>query len=285
MPSSPPLSVLITWCNRPEFEYALSQNRHWLIEAEAEVLIINCAGDHAALARMVSTVQLPCAKLIRVPHPRFNKALSLNLGIHLSKAEIIFTMDADIVSSSFPVKVEAQQLKTAFATVRWMHESKPDDPVLKPALTEGTAYVQTVEQSHGLTFRWSDGTVSTVTTARKSLFNGSRAGAGQLMARKEHLIAVGGYNSDLEHWGWEDNDMQLRLAKFLGLQHIESGEVIHLSHSDGSRAMYGETRASLTWHNLKQSIQRYSSHDFLGTLVSDISKWGERCEVEDVSRK
>lgn len=285
MSSSPPLSVLITWSNRAEFEYALSQNRHWLIETEAEVLIINCAGDHSTLARMVSAVPLPCAKLIRVPHPRFNKALSLNLGIHLSKAEIIFTMDADIVSSSFPVKVEAQQLKTAFATVRWMHESKPDDPVLKPAITEETAYVQTVEQSHSLTFRWSDGTVSTVTTARKSLFNGSRAGAGQLMARKEHLIAVGGYNSDLEHWGWEDNDMQLRLAKFLGLQHIESGDVIHLSHDDGSRAMYGETRASLTWHNLKQSVQRYSSNSFLGTLVSDISKWGEYCEVEDVSRK
>jgi hypothetical protein len=89
----------------------------------------------------------------------------------------------------------------------------------------------------------------------------------------------------LEHWGWEDNDMQLRLAKFFGLQHIESGDVIHLSHDDGSRAMYGETRASLTWHNLKQSVQRYSSHDFLGTFVSDVSQWGEHCEVEDVSRK
>lgn len=285
MPSSPPLSILIPWCNRPELEYALSQNRDWFIQAEAEVLIINCAGDHQALTRMISRDQWPCLKLVRVPHPRFNKALSLNLGIHLSRAEVIFTMDADIVAAGFPVQIQAHRLQAAFATVRWMHESNPENPVLKPTPAGEAAYVQAVDQSHSLTFSWSDGTVSTVTTARKSLMNGGRAGAGQLMARRDHLIAVGGYNSELEHWGWEDNDMQLRLVKFLGLQHIESGEVIHLSHGDGSRAMYGETRATLTWHNLKQSVQRYSSNNFLGTLASDVSQWSESCEVEDVSRK
>lgn len=281
MPLYPPLSILIPWCNRPELEYALSQNRPWFIQAEAEVLIINCGGDQDRLRRMTAGAHLPGLKLIKAPYPRFNKALSLNLGIHLSRAEILFTMDADIVSAGFPVKVEAHRLKRAFATVRWLHESNPENPVLKPAPTGGAAYVSAVDQSHSLTFNWSDGTTSSVTTARKSLMDGSRAGAGQLMARREHMIAVGGYNSDLEHWGWEDNDIQLRLVKLLGLDHIESGDVIHLSHDDGSRAMYGETRATLTWHNLKQSIQRYSSNNFLGTLESDVGKWSEGCEVEE----
>jgi hypothetical protein len=281
MPSDPPLSILIPWCNRPELEYALSQNRHWFLQTEAEVLIINCAGDHQVAARIASSARLPRLKLVRVPCPRFNKALSLNLGIQLSKSEIIFTMDADIVADAFPVRVEADQLKSAFATVRWMHESKPEDPVLKPMRADGEAYVHAVDQSHSLTFYWSDGTASTVTTARKSLVNGSRAGAGQLLARKEHLIAVGGYNSALEHWGWEDNDMQLRLAKHLGLRHIESGDVTHLSHDDGSRAMYGETRATLTWHNLRQSVEQYSLNNFLGTFGSDVAQWSQLCEVEE----
>lgn len=277
------LAVLIPWCDRPGFQEALARNRPWLQQSGADVLILNCAGDQETLQSLVASLAWPQLQLIRIPYPRFNKALALNLGIHVTNAEWIFTLDADVVSDHSPVPLDLAFLKatldSSYVTVTWMHESDPSPPPLAGLRARRDSALRAVEQSHALTFYWADGSSSTVTTARTNLLSGSRAGAGLLLTRREHLAAVNGYNSALEHWGWEDNDVQFRLAKVLGLRHIEMGEVTHVSHGDAARAMYGESRSTLTWHNLRQSVERYAGLDFQGTLASDIAHWAARCEL------
>ena len=267
--------MVIPWSGRPELARTLEQNLGLLAAYTPEVLVVNCGGDPAALATSafegtghVRTIDLPAG--------RFNKALALNLGLHAAQADTVLTLDADVLLNAETLRTDGIDFETSFFTVEAMQETLPSEQPLEFLKGISGSVLAGVDQVHLLRFTWADGTTSEVRTARKSLVDGNRAGAGLLMVRKAHLVAIGGYNSKLEHWGWEDNDIQFRLRHVLGLQHVERGSVQHISHGDELRAMHGQTRADLTFLNLQRSVRAFAHGDFQGTLHADVLAWHER---------
>ncbi len=274
------LSVLIPWSGRPELARTLEHNIACLKEQRTEVIVVNCGGSAADLAAILQKVSSPMVRAIEIPASRFNKALALNIGIDVARADTVLTLDSDVLLNSETLLTEDINLEREFFSVESMREESPVEQPLQFLQDLREGQLVSVDQVHSLRFTWADGSKSEVRTARKSLVDGNRAGAGLLMVLKRHLVAVGGFNSSLESWGWEDNDIQFRLEHVLQLRHVERGYVVHITHGDDLRAMHGKTRADLTFFNLKRSLAAFAQGKFEGSLHADVREWRSRLRYE-----
>jgi hypothetical protein len=89
---------------------------------------------------------------------------------------------------------------------------------------------------------------------------------------------VEGYNADLQYWGWADYDVLLRLQRSLALEHCEVGSVIHLTHDDDSRALFGMSREYTNSVNFGICCERYAQGNFQGTYSRDVQSWLAKAE-------
>ena len=108
-----------------------------------------------------------------------------------------------------------------------------------------------------------------------------RAGPGILLAKKHDLLEVQGYNSNLETWGWEDDDILVRLQYALRLRRVQRGAALHLTHGDDRRALHGSGARSDRLNFLK-CCRNYSNGLFLGTYCSDVA-WAADKVTETIS--
>lgn len=269
-------SVIIPWANRDELPRSLSANQWWLQRADVEVLVVNCGGSTELLETILKASPLKHIRHIHVPRSRFNKCLALNVGIFSSRAKTVLILDADIILECDLIRETRSLLSNSFITLKEVRES---EPALQPA------QIAASRQEHGalmslsikrqVVFHWCDGTSTAVTTSRDDALVGSRSGPGILIANKEHLTSIAGYNSDLEFWGWEDNDIQVRLQKVLGLTSLEFGTAVHLTHGNDQRALGGGNPQQTNLTNLLTVCRRYSEGNFSGTYERDIREWFE----------
>ena len=221
-------------------------------------------------------------RLIDIPVSKFNKSLALNLGIYCSQAPSIFVLDADIMLRT-DILTEAQPLleDNSFVTVAKVLESD-----LPPASAESIAtlmrhlgndsFVTSIVQSNAVTLCFRDGTSVSIPTFKRYSIDGSRAGCGLLLVAKRHIVAIGGYNSALEHWGWEDNDVQLRLKRTLSLSEVEIGQAVHVTHGDDLRDLSGRSSVQTSIANFLTTCSRYAKGDFEGTYRDDLMLWKDR---------
>src|SRR5438270_813642 len=91
------VSVVIPWRDRPELEGTLAQNAPEFESVGADVLVVNCAGDAAALTAAIGRSGCPRVRQIDIPAPRFNKCLAQNIGVHLCRGGVVFMLDTDMV--------------------------------------------------------------------------------------------------------------------------------------------------------------------------------------------
>lgn len=269
----PRLSVLIPWCDRPEIRTALEHNVPILRQFDAELLILNCGGDSGELKRLCSgSESLRCTEIRRIdlPRSRFNRCYALNVGVYLSRSSIIFTLDADIILNAEIVR-DAMEIvnHTAFVTVEKVLESQPSNELFDSKNPKPLS----IMRKHFVEIALNDGTSISLCTFCRDEVDGSRAGPGLMFLKKEHLVRVGGYNADLQYWGWEDNDLQVRLTRVLNLEHREVGTVLHLSHGDESRALFGKNPKFTNRSNLGICCERYARGNFRGTYSTDVQSW------------
>jgi hypothetical protein len=273
MTNEPKLSVVIPWCNRDEVCRTLLHNCNAFQETCAEVVIVNCGGDVQRLRRALAHAEIGTLRLIDLPRPRFNKSLAINIGVYASRSPRLFVLDTDIcLHNNLIVEAVSHLEGQSFVTVRKVYESEPKSGWGGDIRD---TFIRSITNSNIIQLSFVDGTSIDI-RSREDAFDGSRSGNGLIFANTEHLIAIGGYNSELEGWGWEDDDIQLRLRKVLGLAHIEVGEVLHLSHGDEVRALFGASRRSSDAANFGLACRRYSRSDFCGTYLIDVSAWKER---------
>jgi glycosyltransferase involved in cell wall biosynthesis len=270
------ISVIIPWSGRLELARTLERNLEFLNHWPAEIIVVNCGGNHDDLTAILAQIRSPFVRQIGIPIPRFNKALALNLGIDAACASTVLTLDSDVLLNADSLSIQGIDLDRAFFSVASMRETSPAEQPFQFLLDEPASALVGVDQVHTLRFTWADGSITEARTARKSLVDGNRAGAGLVMARKAHFLAIGGYRSDLEYWGWEDNDLQFRLQHVLELVHVEGGYVEHITHGDELRAMYGKDRAELTFLNLKRSVAAFARSEFQGSFLDDVRAWSSR---------
>lgn len=274
MCSSPQLSVLIPWCSRPEIRTTLAQNVAIFRQFDCEILVLNCGGNAEQLGTLLQDsgiTELPEIRITDLRRPQFNKSYALNIGAYLSRSAKIFVLDADIFLNVETVRDALKMLEgSTFVTVKKVFESEPtklyeqEKSKSKPLSVITTYFVDI-----GLP----DGTSINIRTFRKNEMDGIRGGPGLIFVRKEHLIEIEGYNSGLQNWGWEDNDVRVRLKRVSGLEQCELGSVFHLSHPDSARALFGKSRECAIRDNLATVCERYAAGNFLGTYATDVELW------------
>lgn len=261
------LTVVIPWNNRPELERTLAQNAPIFRHFGLSIIIVNCGGNHEDLNRLVSAAKAK-ALLIELPRVEFNKSLALNIGIDYSSSEYIFALDADMIVPPKTMNDCLNALESgqvlSIARARETHP-RPDE-----AMPFGTNLCEIVHLQ-SVEFVWGNGQTTSAPSYRTYLSDGSRGGQGQLLVRRDDLLAIEGYNSQLREWGFEDIDMLIRLQHGLNLKHREIGEVIHLSHDDSVRALRGDSRRECNLRNLRIACEKYCKGNFKGSLSQDLS--------------
>jgi glycosyltransferase involved in cell wall biosynthesis len=272
-------SVLVPWCNRPELESTLIANRAFFQVQNVEILIINCGGDSEQLGMLTSTCDIDGLRLIEIPTPRFNKSLALNIAILLSRAPQLFILDADIVLES-NVFVDAARFvdANAFVTIERVSEVKPAYHwnTCDSGSTLDELSPISFERINDIEFHWRDGTSTRLETSHENIVDGTRAGPGLLIVKKENLLQIEGYNSDLEYWGWEDTDVQLRLTRLLKMHNARIGTVTHLSHTDNVRVLDMVDRTTSNLRNLSTVCSRYAQNNYFGSYSRDVMNWASK---------
>jgi hypothetical protein len=219
-------------------------------------LVVNAGGELALISSLLAQVKDTRVRLIDLPGQPFNKSQALNVGVHCSRGERIFMVDADILLAADTMKeIEGLRTEETFVTIRHVVESQG----LRSALLS-SEIVQTSE------YICSDGRRSYIEFRTGS--DNSRSGPGLLLLNKQDFVSVAGFNSALRDWNFEDYDFQLRLQLHLGIRRVLAGEVIHLSHIDGARAKRVESNR----RNRSIAESNYRRGKFMGTYAHDVDK-------------
>jgi N-terminal domain of galactosyltransferase len=270
MNDKPALSILIPWCERDELRLTLAANAPAFRGHDAEVLIINCGGSGQRLRDIISASEVTCVRQLDLSIPRFNRSLALNVGLSRARSDTIFVSDADVVLLS-DLPVEAMD-ERSFVTIEWVYESEAIE-MKEPADRSDSAVTLANTPTLELNFR--DGSRVRHQLSGRDRFGNRRAVAGLLLAKKRDLLNIQGYNSDLETWGWEDNDVIVRLQYVLGLQRVLSGTALHLTHGDIRRALSG-SRSQSNRRNLISCCRNYNNGLFLGSYHADIANLADK---------
>ena len=267
MRNEPALSVLIPWFNREEIRWTLAANLPAFIQSGAEVLVINCGGDPGRLRDLIRASEVRGVRQVDLAAPRFNKCATLNVGLSRAAADTVFILDADVVLLDDTLQEgQAVVQGEAFVTVEWVFEteSRKHRPDLVGNVTATLVNTATVE------FAFRNGTRFSHQINRQNLFDRMRAGPGLLMARKQDLLDIHGYNAEFHSWGWEDDDVLVRLQYMLGRQRVQLGRALHLSHGDDARAAAG-SRTKSGQYNFVKACRKYNQGSFLGTYQEDVN--------------
>lgn len=265
---APELSIVIPWCDRPEIGTTLRENRPVFASAGVEVLVVNCGGDTARLRQALDGLLFEGLRCVEVAPPRFNKSLALNLGVFAAAAPRLFFLDADVVlKEDFLAQARGILDNECFVTVDRVYESARAGMKREGRLTELV---------HSITLAGPGDLRAQVETNRVRFDDGSRSAPGLVMLSREDFLRVGGMNSDLEGWGWEDLDLLVRLQFVLRLEHRRAGAAVHLTHGDEARSFSAESRVANEQLNFAMCLENYRLGHFYGTYGDDVATWKER---------
>lgn len=264
------LSVIIPWRNRPEIETTLAANSRIFAAHELEVIIVNCAGDARQLSTALSHINIPNLRSIELQPEQFNKSLALNLGVYAARAPHLFLLDTDVILRDDFILAALDMTETnAFVTIERAFESTPHSSPEDSEIMEVVQSLRVVATGQR---------EASVETNRLRLTDGSKSAPGLVFVGRRQFIAVGGMNSDLQGWGWEDIDLLLRLQLSLGLAHRQIGSVTHLTHGDEVR-YFGERGYQSEQFNMAICMENYKAGHFWGTYLDDVATWSARLET------
>jgi hypothetical protein len=279
MNCTPDVSILIPWCGRDELQTTLLCNDWWFTRHSVEILVINVGGDSQQLSSLIAASGARHIRQLDVEHKPFNKGLALNIGLHFSRARTVLVLDADVVLITDVLTAIGTELdRKNYLTIEWVFESDPQPPV--SCAQSGVAlmgqFLSQMVFTSGLELFFANGSTVRYRMGRKNWKDGGRAAPGLLLTQKDHLLAVGAYNSDLHQWGWEDDDIQIRLQHECGVSRLESGVALHLTHGDDRRVLNGTSRARSDRLNFLTCCLKYNQKDFQGTYHRDVAELASR---------
>lgn len=276
---SPQYSVVVPWADRPELEVALRRNREILERHGAETVIVNAGGDPRSLETIVARAGVRGVRPVHLAGAPFNRSLCRNIGAVASRGEYLFLLDADIVLASDVLDQAREHLAAGgrFVAVGCIRESDP----LQAAASRPNGGSAPFDRPNWSFLAERTQTTEMVTTdGRRAVLRSRmspgklRLGDGLVLLRKSDMLRVGGMNSRLVGWGYEDTDLQIRLQFLLALDRVELGEAVHLTHTAAARDMHAWQR------NFHASTENYSRGDYVGSLDQDALRW--RSQILDV---
>ena len=263
--STPQLSVVIAWADRPELARTLAHNMPVFEEADAEVIVASCGGSPELLRDCLARARSPRVESITIP-TSFNKALALNVGAHRARAETLFFLDSDLeLARGTCSEALAVVDESCAVTLDRVVESEGD----------GLDYPGLRSVINTFALETADGRSVQIVNHRH-LDDGSRNAPGMVFLRKSCFEGVGGMNSDLTGWGWEDLDLLFRLQLSLRLRVERFGTATHLTHGDERRSIDGASRILNEARNSNMCMYNYGVGHYLGTYADDVATWAPR---------
>jgi glycosyltransferase involved in cell wall biosynthesis len=270
MISRPQLSVLIPWYQRDEVARTLAANAPSFGALETEVLVLNCGGDSTRLSKLIRASEVAGVRQVDISAERFNKSLALNLGLERSRSNDVFILDADIILLDDCLREVCAFLdEGCFLTIEWVYESEPAAPDATQVLHDA---VPRLTGNSILELRFRNGVRVRHQLSHRDGAGNRYASPGLLLARKHDLLEIQGYNSQLQAWGWEDDDVLIRLQHTRALRRVLKGKALHLTHGDDRRVVNG-SRASSDQANFLKCCRNYNCGNFAGTYSTD-TQWG-----------
>ena len=209
----------------------------------------------------------------------FNKAAAQNMGAAHAEYPLLFFCDCDILLEPVLVDRLCQKIATtpqSFATLAGVRESEVNSREANHVISFG----------YELFIRTADGRNLHIVDSEEDGESGERNAPGLLFVRQTDFHSIAGYNSDLQGWGWEDQDMISRLTLGLGLSRIIEGHAVHLSHGDQARIAHYLEVAS-RWESrdrmFRKALSNYDKADFSGSYSRDLIRLMPRTRLTDLS--
>jgi predicted glycosyltransferase involved in capsule biosynthesis len=219
----------------------------------AEIIVVLYDLDERALGN-ASTIVNHC---LNIKGQLFNKSLGINLGVQHSNAHSIFLLDADtsVSLATLQAGLNAVNKGKSYATIRKVHSLQ-----FPPT---------TSQQQRVCSLAFPDSSKHNITIFRQ-YDDGSRSGPGLTFVSRADFLAVGGMNSELCGWGWEDIDLLVRLQKKLGLKRRYVGSAVHYASDRPYSRSEMRTKYETERQNMYKAFLRYQRLDFNGTYETDI---------------
>ncbi len=259
-------SVLIPWADRPVLETTLRENRALFARHGVEVLVINAGGDRDALIALLRRAAIPNLRALDLPGAAFSRQLCLNIGARQSRGEFLLLLDADVMlrSDIFADAVDSLRSRACFVSIQYVFESDPDHVDL-PKRPELSFLARVIMSTELVTHDGRRAITRDNIVPGKSMPTDS-----QVLLGREDLRRVGGFNSALVGYGYEDTDLQIRLQFHLGLERLDIGEAVHHTHDASGVDRQAWRQQYLT------SVENYRNGRYLGTLDEDAAAWADR---------
>lgn len=260
----PAWSVIIPWCNRPEL--AVTASRNWAVLAgrgDVEFIVVNAGGRVPLLTSLMTVAAVPVARCLDLPGAVFNRSLCINVGTLMSRGDNLVILDADmlVVGDFLDEAFRLLREKSRFLTIRRIFETQPEPE----AYETDWGFLAEVVRTKALTSH--DG--RTAILVGRNAAN-TRPSHGQVLLTRRDMVRIGGMNAEINGWGFEDTDLQLRLQFGLALECFEFGELTHMTHS-------GAGRDFAQWRrNHDKAYASYRKGSFAGTYESDTATWRDR---------
>lgn len=260
------LSIVVTWRDRDELIQALPGLTGAARALGGELTVVNYGGDPVRLAPQIEAFRGGHLRVVDVEGERyFNKARAQNIGASYSTGSVIFFCDCDIVVDSAEVASLASEVASRggiFATLKGVTESVQN--------SRRAGFV--VRFGYELALKLANGRELKIVDHEEDANDGTRQAPGLLLVRRDDFVRVNGYNGRLHGWGWEDQDMIARLTLGAGLERVQRGHAVHISHDDVARtAHYPPARDR--WESrdrmFRQALAFYDQGDLAGTYESD----------------
>ncbi|MGY3602748.1 MULTISPECIES: galactosyltransferase-related protein [unclassified Bradyrhizobium] len=260
------LAVVVAWRGRTELERCVRSLLDSTERVGAQIVVVNFGGNKRECVRLLPRHHRRVQVEHVSGHKFFSKPCALNIGAAMTKADVLFFSDCDILYEARMITRMYRTILGAsdlFCTVKNVRETKREGS-RKPGLIKVFGYNLFIRLRNGRT-HWIDDSEEDAAT-------GGRAAPGLLMVRKSHFLKIGGYNSHLTGWGFEDQDIISRLVLMLGLRRMTLGSAQHISHSVESRTRF--YRDADQWASrdraFRQALQNYNSGLFSGTYKVDL---------------
>lgn len=265
------LSLVVTWCNRGEFAHALPTMVKSVDSVDGELIVVNFGGDSQRLRTQLQGFS-SCVRVISGPPQRyFHKAIANNLGAHFAKHPIIFFCDCDIILPNNLIEKMTQRMMGSpgyFATLAGVRETEKN--------SRGGRHV--VSFGYQLDIKTADGRHLRIVDNEEDAMDGTRQAPGLLFVRKADFLSINGYNGQLHGWGWEDQDMICRLTLGAGLDRINEGHALHISHDDAAR-ISAYPSVSSRWESrdrmFRMALNNYDDANFQGSYTRDLNQYAD----------
>ena len=263
------LSIIVPWYNRQELKLALLNLAKSMEEIGGDITIVNLGGDQELLESQVKDWKKFLSIINITSQGNFNKPVAQNIGASYAKFPYLFFCDCDIILPPGILLSLFNKIKennNVFGTLAGIKETEINSRKANNLILFG----------YELRLKIADGTEVKIVDNEEDAEVGTRQAPGLLLVKRSDFEKINGYNSQLDGWGWEDQDMICRLTLKGKLTRISWGTAFHISHDDETR-MQGYHNYDDRWQSrdkmFRRALANYDQDFFMGSYTKDIKSY------------